>query len=249
MNPIERLRFKTNVPGEKPPKGQVDLLYDPATSGFVMRDDTGAETPVGGVSVVSSTGGNGATDDGKLVEFDEVGGFLVGSNTTNSGSRGILQVNVNTGVAIQAVAFGTSSFAFEAGMQGLGGIAFSTHMSTAPQQQGLQLDCENGDASTSVAIAFIGNCRILEAANSGGDAIMSLWGNDGRLIWYTAGTANNITIRPASLTANRTADFGDASGVIPIVPSYVDLTAANVALAAGDYFWDTTLKKLRLATA
>jgi hypothetical protein len=29
----------------------------------------------------------------------------------------------------------------------------------------------------------------------------------------------------------------------------VDLTAANAALAAGDFWWDTTLKKLRTATA
>lgn len=49
-------------------------------------------------------------------------------------------------------------------------------------------------------------------------------------------------------TANRAAVIGDAGGHIPVVPAYADLTAANAALAAGDYWWDTTLKKLRIAT-
>jgi hypothetical protein len=53
----------------------------------------------------------------------------------------------------------------------------------------------------------------------------------------------------ASLSANRSYTVPDVSGSIPIVPSYSDLTAANAALAAGDFFWDTTLKKLRTATA
>ena len=38
-------------------------------------------------------------------------------------------------------------------------------------------------------------------------------------------------------------------GTVPVVPSYADITAANTALAAGDYWWDTTLLKLRSATA
>lgn len=36
---------------------------------------------------------------------------------------------------------------------------------------------------------------------------------------------------------------------IPRVPGFADLTAANLALASGDYWWDTTLGKLRIATA
>ena len=39
------------------------------------------------------------------------------------------------------------------------------------------------------------------------------------------------------------------SGSIPVVPSYPDITAANEDLTSGDFFWDTTLKKLRVATA
>lgn len=51
------------------------------------------------------------------------------------------------------------------------------------------------------------------------------------------------------LTADRAYLLSDASGNIPIVPAYADETAANTALASGDFYWDTTLKKLRVATA
>lgn len=40
-----------------------------------------------------------------------------------------------------------------------------------------------------------------------------------------------------------------AGQVFPAVPSYTDLTAANTALTSGDFWWDTTLLKLRVATA
>jgi len=38
-------------------------------------------------------------------------------------------------------------------------------------------------------------------------------------------------------------------GRIPVVPEYANLTAANAALDSGDFFWDTTLNKLRIATS
>jgi hypothetical protein len=56
-------------------------------------------------------------------------------------------------------------------------------------------------------------------------------------------------IQASTLTANRAFNLPDFSGTLASVPSYVDLTAANAALASGDFFWDTTLKKLRVATA
>lgn len=55
--------------------------------------------------------------------------------------------------------------------------------------------------------------------------------------------------RNLDLTANRVYQMPDLDGTIPSVPSYPDLTEANVSLDAGDFFWDTTLKKLRVATA
>jgi hypothetical protein len=50
-------------------------------------------------------------------------------------------------------------------------------------------------------------------------------------------------------TANHDIAFPDASGTVPVVPAYVGIDAANAALGAGDFWWDTTLKKLRTATA
>ncbi len=56
-------------------------------------------------------------------------------------------------------------------------------------------------------------------------------------------------ILPDNLTDERTHQLPDADGTLASVPTYADLTAANVVLDAGDFFWDTTLKKLRVATA
>ena len=57
-------------------------------------------------------------------------------------------------------------------------------------------------------------------------------------------------LRPVSLdTGDYFALLPFASGTIPVVPEYADETAANSALASGDFYWDTTLKKLRVATA
>ena len=43
--------------------------------------------------------------------------------------------------------------------------------------------------------------------------------------------------------------FPTVSGIVPIVPVYADLTAANAALDSGDFYWDTSLNKLRVATS
>ena len=62
---------------------------------------------------------------------------------------------------------------------------------------------------------------------------------------------NNVSFNVPnnSITANRSYTLPDVNGTVPIVPVYADLDAANTALAAGEFFWDTTLKKLRTTTA
>ena len=54
----------------------------------------------------------------------------------------------------------------------------------------------------------------------------------------------------ATLDASRTYIIPDATGTtVPIVPAYADITAANAALPADEFYWDTTDKKLRVTTA
>jgi hypothetical protein len=62
-------------------------------------------------------------------------------------------------------------------------------------------------------------------------------------------SGNAITLYGDEVTAETDLQLPDVSGHIPSVPPYADLTAANAALDSGDFFWDTTLKKLRQATA
>jgi hypothetical protein len=66
---------------------------------------------------------------------------------------------------------------------------------------------------------------------------------NGDEISFLSGLRGNIQFQldnPSLVTDN---------GIIPTVPGYADLAAANAALAAGDFFWDTTLNKLRVATS
>jgi hypothetical protein len=69
-------------------------------------------------------------------------------------------------------------------------------------------------------------------------------------ILFNDGNGHDLIIDlPPTMTVSRQLYWGDADGIIPVVPAYADITAANTALASGDYWWDTTLGKLRIATA
>lgn len=73
---------------------------------------------------------------------------------------------------------------------------------------------------------------------------------NGALGWFRNSDRTLSIEAAATLDANRTYIIPDATGTtVPIVPAYADETAANTALASGDFYWDTTLKKLRVATA
>lgn len=64
-------------------------------------------------------------------------------------------------------------------------------------------------------------------------------------ISFNRGLTSGIIIT-AALTANRVWTLPDVEGVLPVVASYANQTAANAAVAVGDAWWDTTLKKLRV---
>ena len=59
----------------------------------------------------------------------------------------------------------------------------------------------------------------------------------------------HVTTLSHAPTAHRAIAFPDAAGTVPTVPVFADLTAANAALDSGDFWWDSTLQKLRVATA
>lgn len=69
-------------------------------------------------------------------------------------------------------------------------------------------------------------------------------------IVFDNGDGGTVTIDiNTSTSSGQNLEWPGASGIIPAVPAYVDLTAANAALDAGDFWWDSTLQKLRTATA
>ena len=60
---------------------------------------------------------------------------------------------------------------------------------------------------------------------------------------------NRTSLVQTATTSAKTIYLPDANGTVPVVPAYADLNAANAALNAGDFWWDTTLKQLRTATS
>jgi hypothetical protein len=73
---------------------------------------------------------------------------------------------------------------------------------------------------------------------------------NGAIGWFRNSNQTLSIEAAATLGANRAYVVPDATGtIVPIVPAYADETAANAALASGEFYWDTTLKKLRVATA
>ncbi len=192
----------------------------------------------------SSTGGNGATDTGKYVEYNEFGGVTLGGTTIDSAPAPVFKVIVRDGFAIQATVTGEQGFGFEAGMLADNTIGYSTHL-TFDGQTGYVVDGNGGTNTTGFQCNV--STTILKGQNSDGDDVFKI-NVDGTTQVFTG--ANYVALTKATaLAANRAQKFVDAGGVLPVVPEYVDLTAANAALASGDYWWDTTLKKLRIATA
>lgn len=192
----------------------------------------------------TSTGGNGAADAGKLLKFDANGSVYLGGALVNSGSTPVFKVIVGTGFGIQSTVVSTGGFGYEAGLLADNTVGYSSHL-VFDGQTGVALDGNGGTNSTAFQCNVSG--VILKGQDSDANDVC-LINSDGTIQVFTG--ANYVSLAKATtLTANRTQKLVDAAGVLPVVPEYVDLTAANGALAAGDFWWDTTLKKLRTATA
>jgi len=61
-------------------------------------------------------------------------------------------------------------------------------------------------------------------------------------------TGFNVTIAANlnQITAPRTASFPNVTGMVGVLRSFADSTAANAAVSVGDAWWDTTLNKARV---
>ena len=66
--------------------------------------------------------------------------------------------------------------------------------------------------------------------------------------WYRGFLTARIRAQ-AVITTDQFYSLPDATGTVPIVPEYASLAAANAALPADEFYWDTTDKKLRVTTA
>jgi hypothetical protein len=262
MNPpTDYLRLRTRPRPETPPQGCVDLTYDAASGSLVSRDASGTATTIGGQtpealwSLLGSFGGNGEADYGKLAAFGTSGGLLLGSTTAAAPTQGMLYVVCGTGTAIGAANLQTGGVVFEAGMGGTGVIGYSVHLGPQAGQVGLGIDGSGGVASGIGYFSYMPGLAMVCADADFKETISVSAGNTdaagGWVAWSTSGDrgGNEIRLKGQTPTALQVITLPDQTGYLPVVPGYADLTAANAALSSGDFFWDTTLKKLRTATA
>lgn len=171
-------------------------------------------------------------------------------------------VNFNGGSSYGIQAISTSSnAAFLQSVSGLGAFITSQSATGAEIYSNTGVGASIFSASNTGA-AIESTSSTAATVVSGSGTYHALFGNtgnnrsfiarvNGALGWFR-NSSRTLTIEAAAtLDANRAYIIPDATGTtVPIVPAYADITAANAAaLGAGTFFWDTTLKKLRVTTA
>ena len=107
-------------------------------------------------------------------------------------------------------------------------------------------------SSTGTYHAFFGNTNFPSPISTPDSDRMAIERVRGWIVWFRQTLTDTFKgrLKTEDITADRTYTLPDSTGTLPTVPTYADLTAANAAaLGAGTFFWDTTLKKLRVTTA
>lgn len=91
---------------------------------------------------------------------------------------------------------------------------------------------------------FFGEACGFTTVNAGGATDGITIGSDGVYFYVLDAQA----LLKSVATAYQVYTLPDSTGTLPTVPSYANLTAANAALPANEFYWDTTDKKLRVTT-
>jgi len=97
------------------------------------------------------------------------------------------------------------------------------------------------DASGNFSGEFCGFTEV----NAGGETYGVTIGPNGVYFYVLDAQA----LLRSTATQSQVYTLPDSTGTLPTVPAYANLTAANAALPADEFYWDTTDKKLRKTTA
>lgn len=92
---------------------------------------------------------------------------------------------------------------------------------------------------------FFGEACGFTTVNAGGGVNGITIGSDGVYFYVLDAQA----LLRSTATQSQVYTLPDSTGTLPTVPAYANLTAANAALPADEFYWDTTDKKLRVTTA
>ena len=198
-----------------------------ATGGVTsVAGRTGSITLVSADITNASTGANGTADNGKLVKFNNLGGLAASGDgiTINGDTASIYTDGYNATIHTS----------------GQDGHIFTSGTSATVYTLGDGAPIYTAGNSSTISTAG----EVAHIFTTGVNAYIQ-----SRSTFNLFNGANTTTLSHAP-TANRAIAFADASGTLPTVPPYASLALANAAaLGAGTFFWDTTLKKLRVTTA
>ena len=196
------------------------------------------------IGIETSTGSNGTADAGKIFVFSNTGSatfsalYLDGQDQAVGATLFQIACSANQQVGLEI----STNFPSNIGL--------SMHL-VSNNQTAFSIDGGSAGANCVGVYAYMDEACFV-AADSGFTERLAIWGADGAIRFTPngfRGDANRINLTGPVATGTRDIVLPDQSGTAPVVPQYADLTAANAALAAGDFWWDTTLKKLRTATA
>jgi hypothetical protein len=175
------------------------------------------------------------TTGGNLAIVASAAGTIVSADISDATSDATANTVVKRGSTGQA-SFTSSGL--------MGGPAL-TVSSSAPLGTALHVTAATN--GTGARIVTPSGTYHAEFGDTGSDRL-SIARLGGAIVWFRE--TFTCRIQPqASITQNRFYTLPDADGTTPIVPAYADETVANSALESGEFYWDTTLKKLRVATA
>ena len=207
-----------------------------ATGGVTsVAGRTGAITLVSADISNASTGGFGTADAGKLVKFNSTGGASFRSNAVDT-------------FAVSANSISGSGL-YGASTEGYGVFALSDSYRAlyAVSISGAAVYATCDTSTGSVSISSQGTYHALFGDTGSNRSFIARV--KGALGWFRNSDRTLTIEAAATLDASRTYIIPDATGTtVPIVPAYADITAANAALPANEFYWDTTDKKLRVTT-
>lgn len=166
-----------------------------------------------GASVITTAGGNGAADAGKVPSLNVYGGFEFGSTTVVNGGFNVVEVHGKTGFSLSCTT--DTGVAADFSPLGAGGGA-QCHLGTTGTF-GFLVDGTQASASSFAFGAYTAG-QVLSAADETTAESFAIFG-DGRVYHRDRSAGFAVLIPEPVITGNRTNTWPDIGGTILVAPA------------------------------